>query len=149
MEKIEKLGFGQKVENKGTTAAGKLTAEEFNRIPAKIDEIIDAVEPIGQSVEQNTQGITGLNDAVRQALKKGELEGVQIDDLDDLMAYLRLNFKQAAEAGETRFRIVNELPSTSITMQTGGRCEVAFSFVSQQFDGVSWGTIPEWGSWCR
>lgn len=145
--KIEKLGFGQKVENKGTTAAGKLTAEEFNRIPAKIDEIIDAVEPMGQSVEQNTQDITGLKEAVELALKKGELEGVQIDDLDDLMAYLRLNFKQAAEAGETRFRIVNELPSTSITMQTGGRCEVAFSFVSQQYDGVAWVTIPEWGSY--
>lgn len=147
MKKIEKLGFGQKVENKGTTAAGKLTAEEFNRIPAKIDEIIDAVEPIGQNVEQNTQDIKGLKEAVELALKKGELEGVQIDDLDDLMAYLRLNFKQAAEAGETRFRIVNELPSTSITMQTGGKCEVAFSFVSQQYDGTSWMTIPEWGSY--
>lgn len=154
MEKIEKLGFGQKVENKGTTAAGKLTAEEFNRIPAKIDEIIDAVGPLGQSVEQNTQDIagnakeiTGLKAAVEQALKKGELEGVQIDDLNDLMAYMRENFKQSAEAGEMRFRIVNELPSMSVTVQTGGKCEVVFSFVSQQYDGAEWITIPEWGSY--
>lgn len=203
INKVQKLDFSQKTENQGTTAAGRLSAGEFNRIPAKIDEIIDSLNEVPDElrsisdsiaevtgggaggehlqigtekgtafegsrgleleqditglkgdVERNTQGIagnareiTGLNDAVQLALKKGELEGVQIDDLDDLMAYLRLNFKQAAEAGEMRFRIANELPSTSVTMQTGGRCEVAFSFVSQQYDGVSWVTIPEWGSY--
>lgn len=133
MDNIEKLNFGQKKENNGTTADGKLTAAEFNRIPSKIDEIIDSVNTIPA--------------ALQKALEKGELEGVRIDNLDDLMAYLRLNFKQAAEAGETRFRIVNELPSTSITMQTGGKCEVAFSFVSQQYDGETWVTIPEWGAY--
>lgn len=133
MDNILKLNFGQKTENKGTTADGRLTAAEFNRIPAKIDEIIGSVNTIPE--------------ALQKALEKGELEGVQINDLKDLLAFLRLNFKQAAEAGETRFRIVNELPSTSITMQTGGKCEVAFSFVSQQYDGTSWMTIPEWGSY--
>lgn len=185
INKVQKLDFSQKTENQGTTAAGRLSAGEFNRIPAKIDEMIDSLNEVpdelksirdsiaggaggehlqigtdkgtafegnrGLKLEQdiagNAKDITELKDAVALALKKGELEGVQIDDLDDLMAYLRLNFKQAAEAGETRFRIANELPSTSITMQTGGRCEVAFSFVSQQYDGVSWVTIPEWGSY--
>lgn len=182
VNKVQKLNFSQKTENNGTTAAGRLSANEFNQIPAKIDELVDELnkvpdelKEIKDSIAEGTGGstggghlqigtekgtafegdrglkleqdITGLKAAVQQALKKGELEGVQIDDLDDLMAYLRLNFKQSAEAGEMRFRIVNELPSTTITVQTGGKCEIAFSFVSQQYDGATWVTIPEWGSY--
>lgn len=154
MENIKKLNFGQKTENQGATAAGRLSADEFNKIPAKIDELVDAVNDNsirGQTLQQSVTGmsvdIDSLKKDMAQALMKGMLEGVQIDTLDDLLSFLRLNFKQSAEAGEMRFRLVNELPSTTVTVQTGGKCEIAFSFVSQQYDGTAWVTIPEWGSY--
>lgn len=144
MAKIEKLNFSPKTENQGTTAAGKLTAAEFNRIPAKIDEIIDNVGLLPGELS----ALKGeINTELQKMLRKGDIDGTAINDLADLVAWLKANFRQSAETGETRFRIVNELPSTSITMQTGGRCEIAFSFVSEQYDGTAWVAIPEWGAY--
>lgn len=133
MDNIKKLNIGQKTENKGSTATGRLSAAEFNSIPSKINEIIDSVNSIPEALEK--------------VLEKGELDGTPINDLEDLLNFLRQNFKQLAVVGEKRFRIVNELPSTNVTMQTGGKCELMFSFVSQQFDGEMWAPVPEWGTY--
>ena len=37
---IEKLNIGEKTQNQGVNAAGKLTAEEFNELTAKVNELI-------------------------------------------------------------------------------------------------------------
>lgn len=38
---IEKLNIGEKTQNQGVNAAGKLTAEEFNALTAKVNELIN------------------------------------------------------------------------------------------------------------
>ncbi len=37
---IENLNIGEKTQNQGVNAAGKLTAEEFNALTAKVKELI-------------------------------------------------------------------------------------------------------------
>lgn len=37
---IENLNIGEKTQNQGINAAGKLTAEEFNALTAKVKELI-------------------------------------------------------------------------------------------------------------
>lgn len=38
---IEQLNIGEKTQNQGVNAAGKLTAEEFNALTAKVKELIN------------------------------------------------------------------------------------------------------------
>lgn len=40
---ISKLQIGTKTSNQGVNASGKLTAVEFNRLTAKVNEMIDAL----------------------------------------------------------------------------------------------------------
>lgn len=40
---IEQLNIGEKTQNQGVNAAGKLTAEEFNALTAKVKELINHV----------------------------------------------------------------------------------------------------------
>lgn len=40
---IQKLTIGEKTQNQGVNAAGKLTATEFNELTARVNELIDAV----------------------------------------------------------------------------------------------------------
>lgn len=53
---IQKLNFPKKVTNGGATPSGILTSAEFNQIPSKIDEIIDALgqkQPVAWSDIEN------------------------------------------------------------------------------------------------
>lgn len=38
---IEQLNIGEKTQNQGVNSAGKLTAEEFNSLTAKVNELIN------------------------------------------------------------------------------------------------------------
>lgn len=38
---MERLTIGTKTQNQGVNSAGKLTAEEFNALTAKINELVD------------------------------------------------------------------------------------------------------------
>ena len=40
---VTKLNFETKITNKGATSSGRLSADEFNLIPAKVDELVDDV----------------------------------------------------------------------------------------------------------
>ncbi len=55
---VEKLLIEEKVSNQGTTSAGKLTAEEFNAVVDKINEVIDEEAEILNSIPVAQDGVT-------------------------------------------------------------------------------------------
>ena len=152
---IEKLYL----EHKQT--GGRLTADEFNKLPEKVNELIEA---------QNTE-----EERVKKVVSKnrpslGQLSNVN-SDVDDLtsetcvlvwngdlwipMRLSELNIRQGGGGGTQQtilyyLRAVNKSPSTTLSAsKSAGECAIKFMFVSRTKDvgQTEYVDTGEWGTY--
>lgn len=145
------------VENKAT--GGQLTAEEFNRIPTKINELVAA----HNSEEERVKKIVAKN---RPSL--GQLANVNVD-ADNLLSDthvlvwggdewipVKLSELGIGNGGSVQqsmlyyLRAVNQSPSTTLSAsKSSGECKVRFMFVSRTKDigQTDYTDTGEWGTY--
>lgn len=112
---MEKLEYGKK----GT--GDKLTAEEWNKIPAKIDEVIDALLVTGE-----TEG-TAFDGGVGSQLQ------TTVGSQQEMLAQLQEMVSQLT-GGQTLYSVYvkNNLDGKSISTQKGESCKLNFTFISKE-----------------
>lgn len=91
---IEQLDIEQKTSNSGSTSAGRLTAEEFNRLTAKTNELVtaanntsDQIQNVDQSVDEVSKSVSSALQSVNEVSKSVEKKFGYVRISDKVLQY--------------------------------------------------------------